>query len=431
MRRFLTSLWRRIVRPHSSVAGFDERRRAQLLMALALFTGLLDLIGLLATLQVGVQAYTYFFLLILLVCLVAYSLGRTRWHSWGALLLSVGISISGFVMLLVGRADPIGALLSTIPLALVLGNILLTFRVQVVLLLLNVLVTFALPVIDPTLPKMMMNGGVFLTLGALLILATAFRDSLERNRLGEVRRANDELKAMQATLEQRVLERTQNAEAARREADTARCEMEAQAWLAAGRAGLSDAMRGDLELSDLANRAVHQICQTLRAQVGALFAWDGERLAWRGGYAWAPPDESRQSLALGDGLAGLSAQEQRLIVLKQVPPGYLDMVSGLGDASPKQIVIIPLVYGGILEGIIEVGMLGECEPRQLEFLKQAGESIALALRTVQAREYVDALLTQTQRQAEDLRAQEEELRAVNEELEAQAENVRSRARERV
>jgi hypothetical protein len=55
-------------------------------------------------------------------------------------------------------------------------------------------------------------------------------------------------------------------------------------------------------------------------------------------------------------------------------------------------------------------------------LRQASENIAVALRTAQAHAQINDLLSQAQRQAEELQVQQEELRAVNEELQAQAEN---------
>jgi transcriptional regulator with GAF, ATPase, and Fis domain len=158
-----------------------------------------------------------------------------------------------------------------------------------------------------------------------------------------------------------------------------------------------------------------------------LFVWrDDQRLHFAGGRAFTFADgQPRRSFALGEGLIGQVGREQQPILLKQVPPGYLDVVSGLGENPPQQIALWPLRYNEQLAGVIEIGLVQPLTAQQELFLQRAAEMVASALQTAQTRARIDELLQESQVQTEELHTREEELRAINEELEAQAEAMRA------
>lgn len=427
-------LWQFVARPHPSLTEVGDRRRAQLLVAVALGLAVADLLGFVASIAVGAPLQNDLTLLgLTLACLLAYVLGRTRWLSLGSAVLVTSLSVAAYVLVLLGSTNPIRSLNSTIPVALVLGSVLLSVRGLSLLVIGNTLATSLLPLWLDTLSfaDASQVGGNFFTIGVLLIIAALFRNALERARLQELRATNSELQDIRANLEQRVAERTHSAEVARAEADAARQKaeaasqsLEAQAWLTASQVQLSQAMRGDQALSDLARQITRQVCVCLEAQMGALFLHDEDGFAWIGGYTDLPDDPGHLRFAPGQGLVGQAALQNRRQLIAEVPPDYRPLISGLGDAVPRQILIQPLAYGGEVMAVLELATLGQFTPRHIEFLDQSAESIAIALRSAQTRQRVEALLVETRDQAEELQAQEEELRAVNEELQAQAENLK-------
>ncbi len=236
-----------------------------------------------------------------------------------------------------------------------------------------------------------------------------------------------------------------SAEQARQEAEAARQTSEQQAWLLLGQAQLSAAIRTDpnpgqeQSLGSLAQRVLKTLAEYLHAHVGAMYAWDGSTFNWVGGYAQARP--LVHSFKAGEGLAGQvartaseSASRPRILYLADLPPDYLKLASGLGEAQSQQVMIAPLVYHGQVEGILELGTLKGFAPLSQEFLEKNAESIAIALHSVKSRLQVVELLAETQRQAEELQAQaenlasqEEELRAANEELRAANEELQAQA----
>lgn len=272
-------------------------------------------------------------------------------------------------------------------------------------------------------------GNVIIVGGMLYRFLTSRSDALVRARriAGELAETNRALNAMRDTLEQQVAERTRTAEAAWVEAENARERLEAQMWKAAGLAALSNCMRGEQDIHTLASRTITQLCQYLPAPVGTLYLLEGDVLRMAGSHACAPAAGAPREFRLGEALPGQAALEQQVMLVREIPSGYLTLKSALGSTAPRQILIAPFVYAGRTIGVAEMGVLHEFTVLQLEFVAGAMESIAIAFNTAMARARMDELLQQTQRQAEELQAQEEELRAINEELQAQAEQLRGPA----
>lgn len=287
------------------------------------------------------------------------------------------------------------------------------------------------PFLEPTpLADFVIAAGNVIIVGGMLYRFLASRsDALVRARriAGELAETNRALNAMRDTLEQQVAERTRTAEAAWVEAENARERLEAQMWKAAGLAALSDCMRGEQDIHTLASRTITQLCQYLPAPVGTLYLLEGDVLRMAGSHACAPAVGAPREFRLGEALPGQAALEQQVMLVREVPSGYLTLRSALGSTAPRQILIAPFVYAGRTIGIAEMGVLHEFTVLQLEFVAGAMESIAIAFNTAMARARMDELLQQTQRQAEEMQAQEEELRAINEELQAQAEQLRGPA----
>jgi hypothetical protein len=279
-------------------------------------------------------------------------------------------------------------------------------------------------------------GVLLVFIGVLLYITIGnLTNSLGRARRNEreLAESNRQLQAIRASLEDRVAERTRNAEAARQEAEMARCEAEAARREAEAEKdrvqaihALDDIMRGEQDMRVLANNVMGHLCRYLGAQVGALFVLDQARavLELAGGYAYAPDERLATQFKLGEGLVGQAALERRALTLAPAPGNGLIIASGFGQHTPRSILIAPFLYEGQVGGVMELGALAEFAPTQIEFLGRAAGNIAIAFNTAQTRARLNDLLAQTQQQAEELQAQEEELRAINEELQAQAKSAR-------
>jgi CheY-like chemotaxis protein/HAMP domain-containing protein len=146
----------------------------------------------------------------------------------------------------------------------------------------------------------------------------------------------------------------------------------------------------------------------------------GERLKLLSSYAFKERKQVATSFALGEGLVGQAALEKERILLTNVPGDYIQISSGLGEASPLNIVVLPVVFEGTVKAVIELASFNRFSETYLSFLEQLTESIGIVLNTIEANMRTEELLKQSQSLAEELQSQQEELQQTNEELQEKA-----------
>ncbi|MDU0459467.1 MAG: response regulator [Geobacteraceae bacterium] len=209
-------------------------------------------------------------------------------------------------------------------------------------------------------------------------------------------------------------------------------------WLKNGVGEMNALMRGERQLQNLVELSLSTICNYLEAAAGAFYLWDDRNgvLAIAAGHALKTQDAQSRSFRPGQGIAGQAASEQRTIILTDVPPGYLTVSSGLGEAEPLTIAAMPLIHDKRLIGVIEIASFRTFASREQDLLEQVRQVLSAGVGVCISRRLVDELLEQTQSQTEELRVQQEELQQSNEELEERAqmleqqrEQIRAKNRE--
>jgi CheY-like chemotaxis protein/HAMP domain-containing protein len=124
--------------------------------------------------------------------------------------------------------------------------------------------------------------------------------------------------------------------------------------------------------------------------------------------------------AIGEGLVGQCALERQRILLTNVPPGYIEITSGLGEAAPLNIVVLPVVFEKDVKAVIELASFERFSPTHITFLEQLTESLGIVLNTIEATMRTEELLTQSQSLAGELQSRQQELQNTNAELEEKA-----------
>ena len=192
-----------------------------------------------------------------------------------------------------------------------------------------------------------------------------------------------------------------------------------QAWLRTGQAELGNQIRGDLSAAELGQLALDHLASYLGATVGALYeVQSGGIIARVAGHAfstgtqWDFPNRFRT----GEGVVGKVAATQELVRLENLPDHYLQVQSGLGIAPAKTIMVAPISADGMIQGVLELGFLGDTNPRVSEFLVGISGQIGHAMKSAAYRARLQDLLNESQQLTEELQTQQEELRVSNEEL---------------
>ncbi|MBR3711824.1 MAG: Cache 3/Cache 2 fusion domain-containing protein [Bacteroidales bacterium] len=127
-------------------------------------------------------------------------------------------------------------------------------------------------------------------------------------------------------------------------------------------------------------------------------------------YAYEKQKLIEQTFSVDDGLLGRAYHENRVINLTDLPPGYIKIVSGLGDAQPNNLIIVPLIFNQKNSGMLELASFKVFEEYQVTFLSRIAESIASAISGLKISERTETLLQRSQEQSKLMKIQEVEMR---------------------
>ena len=174
---------------------------------------------------------------------------------------------------------------------------------------------------------------------------------------------------------------------------------------------------------------ITQLTSYMKAQIGAIYLAEDGQLNLVSSYAFHYRKDNTNVVKPGQGLVGQAALEKKSIIFSQVPDDYIKINSGLGNSSPKNIIVFPFQYAGQVKGVIEIGSINEFSELDLQFLNMVAENIGIAFNSSQARTKLKELLEEMQQQTEELQTQQEELKQMNEELEEQTQNLKQQQEE--
>jgi GAF domain-containing protein len=146
-------------------------------------------------------------------------------------------------------------------------------------------------------------------------------------------------------------------------------------------------------------------------------------------YAYDRQRFEEHIVELNDGLLAQAVLERASIYLTDVPENYIRITSGLGEAVPRNLLIVPLISEQKIYGVIELASFRKLSDYEIEFIKRIAESVAATVATIRINEQTKSLLANAQEYAQKMQAQEEEMRQNVEELAATQEVLEKRERE--
>jgi HAMP domain-containing protein/signal transduction histidine kinase/CheY-like chemotaxis protein len=197
-----------------------------------------------------------------------------------------------------------------------------------------------------------------------------------------------------------------------------------QDWLKTNVARFTGLLQGQRDLLTVARKVLSELAPLVQAQAGALYmneANNGDAmLKLIASYAYRDRRALSNQFRAGEGLVGQCALEKERIRVSDVPADYIKISSGLGEGTPLDIVVLPVLFEGEVKAVIELASFHHFSQTHLAFLEQLTENMGIVLNTIQATMRTEELLKQSQALAEELQSQQKELTEGNRRLEDQA-----------
>ncbi|RLL69172.1 HAMP domain-containing protein [Streptomyces sp. Z26] len=203
-----------------------------------------------------------------------------------------------------------------------------------------------------------------------------------------------------------------------------------QDWLKSNLARISALMQGRRDLTDVASLIMSELTPVVSAQHGAFFvavpvgsgkegigggeigAVTGENVSYElrmlGSYGYAM-GTMPTTFGPGETLIGTAAEQKRTILVEHAPPGYLKISSGLGEAPPSHVIVLPVIFEGTVLGVVELAAFQPFTQIQKDFLSQIAEVIATSVNTISVNTKTEVLLRQSQELTEQLQERSGEL----------------------
>ena len=201
-------------------------------------------------------------------------------------------------------------------------------------------------------------------------------------------------------------------------------------WIVQGLANFGELIRNEEhDFANLAGILVSELVKYTNCNQGAIFiANTGENgtthLEKISSYAYDRHRFGKKIVEAGDGLLGQCLQEKATIYLKDVPEDYIEITSGLGFATPTNVVIVPMVANENIYGVIELASFAILEEHQISFLEKLAENLALSVASYQNKKHTNKLLEESQNLSAELQEKELEMQDNLEKLISTQEEMR-------
>jgi signal transduction histidine kinase/HAMP domain-containing protein/ActR/RegA family two-component response regulator len=185
-----------------------------------------------------------------------------------------------------------------------------------------------------------------------------------------------------------------------------------QDWLKTNLAKFSGMMQGQRSIASVAQLIMSELTPLVDAQHGAFFMMDVEpepSLHLIATYGFGGRKSLVSTYRLKESLIGQCAFERKRILLADVPEGFISIATGMGEASPRTVVVLPVLFEGEIKAVIELASFRTFTPNYLTFLDQLMASVGVILNMISSSMRTEELLQQLKTSNAELEAQATEL----------------------
>jgi CheY-like chemotaxis protein/signal transduction histidine kinase len=199
-----------------------------------------------------------------------------------------------------------------------------------------------------------------------------------------------------------------------------------QDWLKTNLARFTGMLQGQRDLTAVGRMLLSELTPLVNAQQGVIYQMGTEESAEMvllSAFAGDGDDGHLRRLRLGEGLVGQCAAEKRRMLISDLPENTIAIRSGLFEAVPRNVIVLPVLFEDRVKAVIELASLSAFTTSQLAFLEQLTASIGIVLNSIEATMQTEGLLKQSQQLATELQVQQKELQQTNEQLAQKAQQL--------
>jgi HAMP domain-containing protein/CheY-like chemotaxis protein/signal transduction histidine kinase len=200
-----------------------------------------------------------------------------------------------------------------------------------------------------------------------------------------------------------------------------------QDWLKTNLARFTGMLQGQRDLTTVGRLLLSELAPLVNAQQGVIYRMDeteeSKQMVLLSSFADNAEDGHRRHLQLGESLVGQCAVEKRRMLITELPLSANPIRSGLFEAVPRNVIVLPVLFEDRVKAVIELATLNIFTASQLAFLEQLTASIGIVLNSIEATMQTEGLLKQSQQLATELQVQQKELQQTNEQLGLKAQQL--------
>ena len=234
----------------------------------------------------------------------------------------------------------------------------------------------------------------------------------------------DELRKEKENLEKNINERTQELQKQHDELLVHQEKEKQQGWINNGVAIVNDILADNKDdFRVLGNKVLIQLIKYVNAVSGVLYMLNEDD---DDGYFELIADygcsneirKGKSKIHITTGNFGIAYAENRVLTVNDVPENYLKIESGLGNANPQGLIIVPLSIDEKVFGMIELASFNKFSNLETEFIKRVANNIAGNLNNIRMNENSAEMIKKFKAQTQEMMEKEEEMRQNMEEMEA-------------
>lgn len=194
-------------------------------------------------------------------------------------------------------------------------------------------------------------------------------------------------------------------------------------WLIKGQAKFSQILRDNMQsnLTDICYLIISNLVKYCNCNQGGIYLLNEAdssdiHITLTASYAYERKKYHHQRIELQEGLIGQCIYEKETILVTDVPDDYINITSGLGQANPNCILIVPIKLNDKIYGAIELAAFSILNEFNIELIKSVVAGFASTYSSIVSNQDMSRLLKDSLEITEVLKLKENELKQNEEEL---------------